>query len=83
MAAKKKVVKKERINPPVTIWPEGVMFEDMDVGDCFIWESRLLIKTDGPDQNAVDLLSGDTYDEMCVWVVIPVDIEINWKKKQC
>lgn len=56
-----------------------VKFEDLDEGQCFRWSkggSIILMKTNY-DQDAVDLLDGEYYSDLCDEDVYPVDAEIH------
>lgn len=58
-------------------------FGDLSTGDCCIDASGdLLIKTsDEYEQNGVSLATGIVYSDLCDCQVVPVDIQITWKKK--
>ena len=77
--AKKKT---NRITPAL-IQSREKDFSDLDTGDCFIDASGdLLLKTsDSCEQSGVSLATGIIYGELCGCQVVPVDIQITWKKK--
>lgn len=55
-----------------TIW-----FDDLNVGDTFLWNEELYIKCSEP-MGALNLDCGGKYEELSVDTqVIPVDIEIK------
>ena len=81
MANKKKVNKVIRISPKIDLVVPGVTYSDLGEGDCFIMDKELWIVTNYGNQVAVNLNTGDYNYDLCDQVVIPVDVEIKWKKK--
>ena len=73
---------KNRVSPPLKISRES-QFSSLKVGDCFIDASGdLLMKTsDDYEQSGVSLTTGTTYGNLCECQVMPVNIQITWKKK--
>lgn len=80
----KKVVKKDRINPPLEARINEKSYNDLIAGDCFINNTNdLLMKTnEGDEQSAVSLVDGKYYSGLCDLQVIPMDITVNWKKRK-
>jgi len=80
MAKKKKT---SRVSPSLPSKNLDITtYDDLVNGDCFLWEGCLMMKCDASNQEAFDLDSGDYGVDMCdKGAVIPVDIEITWKKK--
>jgi len=75
-----------KITPRPRFNKQGVDFADLDVTDWFIFDNHLCMKIpeeeDGPTQLAIDMADGETYTDMCGQYVLPVDVEIKWKRKQ-
>ena len=88
MATKKKVVKKvetkkSRVSPEV---PKSnvrfVRYNELNDGDAFLYEGKLWIKMDICDQDAICLDKDTGYEScLCDEIVEPVDITINWKRR--
>ena len=78
--AKKKT---SRVSPAIPSKnPDVIKYDDLSDGDCFLWNGHLMMKCDINDQEAFDLNNGSYQDYMCnEGVIIPVDIQITWKKK--
>ena len=73
-----------KVTPKPKFKLQGVKFETLSAGDCFLWDSSLMMRlpvviTDG--QAAVNLSDGQAYDDLCGSYVRPVDVEIKWKRQ--
>jgi hypothetical protein len=54
-------------------------YEDLEEGQCFKWSKdaeNVLLKTDY-EQDAVDLVDGEYYSDLCGEDVYPVEAEIH------
>lgn len=81
--AKKNTKSKVVVTPNPKDVEEGVCFDDLDRGDCFIKNGMLCQKLDEyeTEQGAVDLTTGDMYANLCKETVIPVTVTITWEVK--
>lgn len=78
--AKKKIT--SRVSPAIALKPVGVSYENLNDGDCFIYQKKLFIKMDIMDQEAISLDGNREWEtNMCDKVIIPVDVKITWKVK--
>ena len=75
-----------KITPRPRFKKQGVDFADLAIKDWFIYDNHLCMKL--PDefesdetQCAIDITDGETYTDMCGEYVLPVDVEIKWKRK--
>ena len=57
-----------------------VDYADLEISDGFLYDGEVCIKTDG-EQNAVSLSNGEELCEMCGIQLIPVEIEISFRRK--
>lgn len=60
--------------------PDVTKFEDIAAGDSFISDGALLMKSDNDD--AVNLDNGEAINFDDDAVVMPVNIDIKWKKAE-
>lgn len=74
---------KAKVTPKPKFKKQGVDFKELKAGDYFLYDDCLLVKVDPEvgDQQAVDVDNGDHYIEMCGEYVLPVDVEIKWKRR--
>ena len=75
-----------KITPRTRFKKQGVDFAELKDTDWFIYSDHLCMKVPDEDdsphsQCAVDMSDGETYDDMCGQFVLPVDVEIRWKRK--
>lgn len=84
MAKKKAVTHVNKITPKVNS-TDGINFSSLIQGKAFLMNGGLFIRTgfkgNVNDQFAVNLATGNTEEDICGVNVIPVDIQITWKKK--
>jgi hypothetical protein len=91
--AKKKETKKKETDHGVKIVPkiigsiEGVDYESLEHGECFLYRDTLWMKEanqDGKtfDQTAINLATGRYEDCFCGKHVIPVNVTINWERRK-
>jgi hypothetical protein len=78
----KKIKQKNTITPSITVSPLGVSYSELYNGDCFILRSKLWVKVDSRDQEAICLSDGEIVYSMCGIIVIPVDVEMKWTIKK-
>jgi len=71
-----------KVTPKPKFKMQGVDFASLSMGDYFLHDDSLLVKTSVGDQRAVDVKTGIDYCNLCGEYVRPVDVEIKWKRKQ-
>jgi hypothetical protein len=72
-----------KIKPTIKRTQSIVRYEDLEVGDAFLWQEAIWIKAaDGAelDQLAVNLSTGEWEDAFCGTRVVPVDAILHWTK---
>jgi len=75
--------KTSRVTPPITkMLPKFKQYDDLNNGDAFLHEGALLLKCENTGQEAIDLDTGQIYNDMCDRVVEPVNITVAWTKKK-
>jgi len=75
-----------KITPKPNFKRQGVDFAELNIKDWFIYDNRLCMKTPNEEavddtQLAVDVMDGEYFTDMCGEHVLPVDVEIRWKRK--
>lgn len=71
-----------RVSPAIPSKNLGNTYDDLSDGDCFLWNGHLMMKCNVNEQEAFDLDTGNYQEDMCdQGVIVPVDIQITWKKK--
>lgn len=73
-----------KIKPKLRRTKNTAKFSDFNEGDCFLLDDDIWMKIqDGVDmeQRCVSLTDGEVLIEMCDTSVVPVDAELNWKRK--
>lgn len=73
---------KRRIRPKPRFKRQGVDFAELNAGDYFIFSDELYVKTKPiSNQETTRLADGQRVECMCGEFVLPVDVEITWKRK--
>lgn len=78
--AKKKTTHINKITPAVSI-ECGILFDNLDKGECFLMNGGLWLKESSNEQIGVNLATGKYKDCLCGSMVTPVTVTITWKKK--
>ncbi len=75
-----------KITPKPKFKKQGVDFAELKIKDWFIYNDRLCMKTSdnqmGGTQSALDTSDGQHFMDMCGEYVLPVGVEIKWKRKE-
>lgn len=79
-AKKKKTVHTNKITPAVAI-SNGVLFDKLVGGECFLMNGSLYMKETSDDQIGINLSTGKYEDCFCGTQIVPVTVTIAWKKK--
>jgi hypothetical protein len=70
-----------RVQPSVPM-SVGITYESLKDGDCFLWDGDVWMKFDCGGQEGIRVKDGYREDDFCdKGVIIPVDIQVTWKKK--
>lgn len=80
--AKQKPKPVSRVSPSVDkIPPKFIQYDALRNGDAFLHEGALWMKCENCEQEAINLDTGRTQNDMCDCVVEPVNITIKWTRK--
>lgn len=81
MPKKKKTQKHINKVTPTVSTVDGLLFDKLAAGECFLMNGGLYMKESSDDQIGVNLATGKYEDCLCGCSIVPVVVTITWKKK--
>ena len=76
-----------KLKNKLPVAPNSVEFDSLKDNDTFLFEGELYVKTqlsiESGDQCAWSLSGSGRYvSDMCDTLVVPVDVELSWKRRE-